>query len=76
MICPVQLASEMPSSQSGTAEHAELGKLFEDSDGAGDEGERSDFAGDGEEDYLVSGSGDHRGQRFGTSSAGEPAFTE
>ena len=31
--------------------------------GADDEDPRSDFAGNGEEDYVVAGSGDHRDHR-------------
>jgi hypothetical protein len=31
--------------------------------GAGDEGAGSDLAGDGEEDHVVSGGGDHQDQR-------------
>ena len=45
--------------------------LPEGRDGAGDESTGSDIAGDGEEDYLVSGGGDYRASATGTCGAGE-----
>ena len=44
-------------------DHGRHGKLLEGRDGAGHESAGSDFAGSGEEDHMVAGSGDHRDQR-------------
>jgi hypothetical protein len=64
MICPVDLASDMSALRAArVGDHRRHGLLLEGHHGAGDEGTGSDFAGDGEEDYLVAGGGDHRHQR-------------
>ena len=64
MICPVQLASGMSAQPAvKVGDYAKHGILLEGRSGAGDEGTGSDLAGNGEEDYVVSGSRDHRHQR-------------
>ena len=63
MICPDELAHELSALQAArVGDHAKHGKLLEGCDGAGDESTGRDIAGNGEEDNLVSGSGDHRHQ--------------
>jgi hypothetical protein len=60
MICPVELTHDMSALRAARiGDHAKHGILLEGRDGAGDESTGSDIAGHGEEDYLVSGSGDH-----------------
>src|SRR6266567_2194751 len=64
MICPVELASDVSAWRAArVGDHGEHGKLLEGRDGAGDASTRSDIAGDGEEDHVVAGGGDHRDQR-------------
>src|SRR3984957_15592427 len=64
MICPVELAHDMSALRAArVGDHAKHGILLEGRDGAGDESTGSDVAGNGEEDYVVSGSGDHWHQR-------------
>src|SRR6202049_3121659 len=64
MICPVEIAHEMSALRAvRVGDHAKHGILLEGRDGAGDESTGSDVAGHGEEDHVVSGSGDHGHQR-------------
>src|SRR5580700_5618215 len=64
MICPVELAHDMSALRAArVGDHAKHGILLEGRDGAGDESTGSDVAGNGEEDYVVSGGGDHWHQR-------------
>src|SRR4030042_6417710 len=64
MKCPVELARDL--SAEGVDRVNPSGGRRDDEGipgrrlGAGDEGTGSDSAGDGEEDYLVAGGGDHR----------------
>src|SRR6266536_1159346 len=82
MICPVELASDVSAWRAArVGDHGEHGKLLEGRDGAGDASTRSDIAGDGEEDHVVAGGGDHRDQRpaegkaFAETGAGEDVRT-
>ena len=60
MICPVEIARDMSAFQAvRVRDHAKHGFLHEGRDGAGHESTGSDFAGDGETDHVVAGSGDH-----------------
>src|SRR5580700_2887373 len=64
MICPVEIAHDMSALRAvRVGDHAKHGILLEGRDGAGDESTGRDVAGHGEEDYVVSGSGDHGHQR-------------
>ena len=64
MICPVELASEMSAFEAARVrDHARHGLLHAGRDGGGNESTGSDVAGDGEEDYVVAGSGDLGDQR-------------
>src|SRR6266478_3092033 len=64
MICPVEIASDMSAWRAvGVGEHRGHALLHAGRDGADDEGTGSDFAGHGEADHVVAGSGDYRDQR-------------
>src|SRR5713226_2719843 len=64
MICPVEIASEVPAFRAArVGEHAEHVLLHEGRDGAGDESTGSDFADDGEEDHVVASRGNYWHQR-------------
>src|SRR5271157_252685 len=64
MICPVELASEMSAFWAvKVGDHARYGLLHTSLSGAGNEGTRSDVAGDGEEDHLVASGRDPGHQR-------------
>ena len=54
--CPVEGADEMSALQAvRVGDHVQHGRLLEDRHGAGNEDTGSNFAGDGEEDYMVAG---------------------
>src|SRR6266404_5898555 len=64
MICAVEIASDMSAWRAvGVGEHRGHALLHAGRDGADDEGTGSDFAGHGEADHVVAGSGDYRDQR-------------
>src|ERR1700730_36544 len=64
MICPVRLASDLSALRAAkVGDHGQHDLLHEGRDGAGDESTRSDFAGHGQEDYVVAGGGDYWNQR-------------
>jgi hypothetical protein len=64
MLCPVELAHDLSALQAARVrDHGKHGILLEGRDGVGDESTGRDFAGDGEEDYLVPSGGDHRDRR-------------
>ena len=62
MICPVQLASDLSAEGDEGKRHSvsrrQDAKILSCRLGAGDEGTRSDLAGDGEENYVVASGGD------------------
>ena len=56
MICPVEIARDVSALQAArVGDHGKHGFLLEGRGGAGDESTGSDFAGHGEEDYMVAG---------------------
>jgi hypothetical protein len=60
MICPVGIADEMSALAGGESRGRwKDGLILEGRGGAGNEGTRSDLAGNCQEDYLVAGSGDY-----------------
>ena len=60
MICPVELANEVSAfGGAGLVLFVEAHALLKHRSGAGDEGRRSDHAGNEQGDHLVSGRGDH-----------------
>jgi hypothetical protein len=61
MICPVEIAHDLSAWRAArVGDHAKHDLLPEGRSGAGDESAGSDFAGHGEEDYVVASGRDHR----------------
>src|SRR3984957_19751985 len=77
MICPVELAHDMSALRAArVGDQAKHGILLEGRDGAGEEITGSDVAGYGEEDYVVSGGGDHWHQRPAHAAVGGERYEE